>query len=972
MIRIQRFALVFVCVLCVWRQIGAQTPKVVSLPLKDPSTAQGMEGGLWRTDHNFESTLELKNVLVNQALTATPILYMADGTAYELKPVTLEPAGVASVNIGTALTDLRANLQSHRSSYGMVGVKFNWSWPAAVLGIVRTVDETAMVSFQSSLHSDVNDAHAQTPAQDAQRAEGMWWQPYATTNGFLVLSNTLLKPTQVTIAIHDSSGKGIGQETLTLASHGSRWLALSDLVSSPLTAGSTGSVSIQYQGPANSISAFGGLEDDTNGYSATLHLDELHPDRVRDLSEHNVVLDGAGLMIGKQRPEMQFPSATSFSLYSVLHNTSSQARQVTLSLTLADSVAPETHGLGQITLAPGETRQVNYQDLFAAAKFSPPDGSVDLSVAYVGHDEDVEVEEGSVDQTGNYVFQVIPEPENWTISRTLCHWYVLRDTNTMISLWNYSALGEDLVLTLYYTGGKYLIPVHLEPRSDYELDLATLIHSGLPDSQGTVIPQSITEGSAILADAKDELNKIFVTLNAGVFNVRTATCGVTCQTCNGVQTLAITPNPVSIVEDGVIQLTGQETLNTGGIQTTYSGIWSSSNSNVSVDADGLVLGLTPGTSTIYLDEDDVPAPAGYICTGNGECPAGINLSASTAGTVNDPTPVITGITPSVWDAGTMTQGVAFSGQGFGTNAPTLSFSPSSGISYALTGYNDTQIVANITVAAGTPTEDVSVSVTSNGYNGNGFTSGGGGQSATSSPANARVQAPNNTSEITVIAWINGAAPDLNPLPSGANSTLVSQLTTNCLTVVGGWIGGFPLYVSTTADKDYANAWLIKYSANSPPPTTITPATQFSAGNYRLFNDYGSGRGALKVGATPDPCGPNALDTWFDNGQPSPYMGATGTVTSSQNIYQLAEGRAGTAGQLGSYTINGRTLPWIWSVIEFNASGNAVNLTNTNNYGMFPTYSVYVNGSLNNTINQSTVKAFMSNSASYQKTPSQIQ
>jgi hypothetical protein len=358
-------------------------------------------------------------------------------------------------------------------------------------------------------------------------------------------------------------------------------------------------------------------------------------------------LDGAGLMIGKQRPEMQFPSATSFGLYSVLHNTSSQARQVTLSLTLAGSGAPETHGLGPITLAPSETKQVNYQDLFAAAKFFPPDGSVDLSVAYVGHDGDVEVEEGSVDQTGNYVFQVIPEPEEWTISRTLCHWYVLRDTNTMISLWNYSAQSEDLVLTLYYTGGKYLLPVHLEPRSDYELDLATLIHSGLPDSRGTVIPQSITEGSAILADAKDELNKIFVALNAGVFNVRTATCNNQCQTCNGVQTLAITPNPISVAPGSTLQLFGVETMNTGSVSEVTSGSWSSTSGSASVNSNGLLTGTGNGTTTVNLTETNLPAPAGYICTGpNGGCPPSVNLLASASSDIGPtPTSVVVGYDP---------------------------------------------------------------------------------------------------------------------------------------------------------------------------------------------------------------------------------------------------------------------------------------------------------------------------------------
>jgi hypothetical protein len=108
----------------------------------------------------------------------------------------------------------------------------------------------------------------------------------------------------------------------------------------------------------------------------------------------------------------------------------------------------------------------------------------------------------------------------------------------------------------------------------------------------------------------------------------------------------------------------------------------------------------------------------------------------------DQTPVIYGISPGTWNAGATTP-VTFTGQSFGTNAPTLTFSDPT-ISYTLVSYSDGQIVANITVAAGTQTENVSVWVTNNGYGvGNGFYggSGSGAQSAQSAPATATVQTP---------------------------------------------------------------------------------------------------------------------------------------------------------------------------------------------------------------------------------------
>jgi IPT/TIG domain len=220
-------------------------------------------------------------------------------------------------------------------------------------------------------------------------------------------------------------------------------------------------------------------------------------------------------------------------------------------------------------------------------------------------------------------------------------------------------------------------------------------------------------------------------------------------------------------------------------------------------------------------------------------------SSSASFNVGDATPVVTGIDPSDWDAG-KTQSVTFTGQNFGTNAPTLSFSPSAGISYTLSSYNDTKIVANVTVASGTPNETVDVTVTNKGYSGSGFTAGS-GQSAKSSPVQANVHAPVKSSEVTVIGWVNGSAPDLVTLPSGANATLISNLNSSgksCALEVTIWaFAGVAKDLSTQNDRDYANAWLVAHSANSAPPSTITPSTQYSGGNYRLFNDFGNGGGA---------------------------------------------------------------------------------------------------------------------------------
>ena len=135
----------------------------------------------------------------------------------------------------------------------------------------------------------------------------------------------------------------------------------------------------------------------------------------------------------------------------------------------------------------------------------------------------------------------------------------------------------------------------------------------------------------------------------------------------------------------------------------------------------------------------------------------------------------------------------------------------------------------------------------------------------------------------------------------------------------------------------------------------------------------AGGGGIKVGITPDPCGlsvPTTILNWIATGEASQYMGASGTSPTGK-VYQLSEGRAGAMAQNGFYTINNRaigSMPWIWSAIEFDSSGNPT----YSDIGMFPAYSVYKNGTLVQTIHQSSVASFFAQNQTYQRTPSQIQ
>jgi hypothetical protein len=114
------------------------------------------------------------------------------------------------------------------------------------------------------------------------------------------------------------------------------------------------------------------------------------------------------------------------------------------------------------------------------------------------------------------------------------------------------------------------------------------------------------------------------------------------------------------------------------------------------------------------------------------------ISNAASFNVGDPTPHITSLSPSTWNAGTSIT-VTITGTGFGTNMPTVSVSSGTGIGVgAISSYNDTQISVGISVSPDAPSESVTLQVQSNGYGGSGFIATTPGQSQSGS-SSATVQ-----------------------------------------------------------------------------------------------------------------------------------------------------------------------------------------------------------------------------------------
>lgn len=240
-----------------------------------------------------------------------------------------------------------------------------------------------------------------------------------------------------------------------------------------------------------------------------------------------------------------------------------------------------------------------------------------------------------------------------------------------------------------------------------------------------------------------------------------------------------------------------------------------------------------------------------------------------------------------------------------------------------------------------------------------------------------------TNDVVVLGWVD---PNVVALPEGANPLLVAELNdptgVACLDLLAEWAAGVRSLILSDADRQYANAFLLKNSGNLFPQNTIDPVAEESKGEYRLFNRlqvaYRVKDGKLTappkfvnartiVGTTPNPC--NRLLTPAE-AEAHVANGAKGATTSNTGVFQVNQGRLGTLGQAVDRTLNdpggtvGATTPWIWSAIKFDDKGELVypfTIGTKGNHQIFPTYFVYKDGRIDQTLSftQSHPETFIS-------------
>lgn len=495
---------------------------------KTPLAEQRMAGGYWRIDHTFEPTLIITNFLENVELPVTPILYSADGTEYELRPITLAQAGVSSIDIRAALNAAPEGIKDHFSEYGSVALKYVWHWPGAVSAMVQNRDAKRSLNFNFELRTPMVMQHGTSTTVE----EGLWWKEDRGVRGFVALVNVSRHPIDVQVQTLSEYGAFEGERGVRLRPNETRSL---DLLQD--SDGSSGGIRVTYNGAEKDIALAGGLKNPHEGYSAQIPFLTISP----ETQPSTVAVSSVGLMLGAPDPMMKFPSGTQFGVYLALRNTSARPILVSPTLYYMQGAGVQKSTLKTLTLAAGQAKHWTPEELSKELGLPRFSGIINLTFSYRGGTRDVIMANGSIDQTKNYVFEINMQAVGRSQAKELKAWDVSSGNDTMISLLNLGDSDQDLMVTFHFDGGLYKLPVHLQANGSTMFNVSDIIAMQQPDSDGNKIPPGITHGSAVLSGALGYPEWINVGVSVGVFNVATATCGTTCPTCFGFNAFQVLP-----------------------------------------------------------------------------------------------------------------------------------------------------------------------------------------------------------------------------------------------------------------------------------------------------------------------------------------------------------------------------------------------------------------------------------------------
>lgn len=636
------------------------------MPSGEMAAPQMLYCGLWRSGGSLAAKVHIKNSLMVAPVSVTLTLYMADGTPYILPAVEVPMSGEVTVSLSQALADAPSSMLGHISGHGSATLTYLWDRPGHIAASLNMKDVAHSLSFHESFMimpvptmtqsvAEIGPASlrmkpvalalrqgAGSPVSDA---EGLWWRRDPGVSVHLGLANSSDSSITAQFELIGRSGSGAGWQTVDLDPHASTLVPLNVLINGlPGDERKGGGIRVQQlSGPATSLQASGWLVNRGEGYSASMEFVSADPESGGSPAPGPITLAAPGLMVGKPMPGGGFPRGLRFLPYGYLRNTTARVLPVTLDVNLAANVMNSSVGGANqklsLRLAPFELRALPLRALASLLerRIKMDSGSetgamLNWSASYEGGGGDLLIASGSTDQTGNYVFESMPQEVNPHVGLQLPYWDTSHGNDTMYSIWNPSTSTQNVVLTLYSADGMhdYAIPITLAAGASSTVDVGMLRMEGIPDAGGNLLPPEVEDGSAMLEpgaalkpgpDGKIHLPasgpaEMEVVVNDGVYNPVTATCCNACVYCCFYTCPQVASLLAGVGDSGNSSMTVEDCCGFQNYVTSMA-TWASEDTSIASSIGGgqfkgIAVGSTFANASVSMETHSASGP---YCTG---------------------------------------------------------------------------------------------------------------------------------------------------------------------------------------------------------------------------------------------------------------------------------------------------------------------------------------------------------------------
>jgi hypothetical protein len=398
-------------------------------------------------------------------------------------------------------------------------------------------------------------------------------------------------------------------------------------------------VSLQHDGKPGAIVTTGFVLDLKNGYSATFMMHD--PKLMR-----SSLLAGAHVRFGPLDPAEGFPDGTQFRAPLLLANVSDAPvnAHVSVDYTVQDQRKEEKEetntksakskkqpdsptdkvsnvAVKDLTIAPGDVQKVDLSDEMARFNIVGPVTEAGVEIAYDGAPGALIGQLTSVDQSGDYSFEVpIKDPSaigEWP--QGVYPWTLENGVVSTLHLKNFTDKRQLARVEIRFAGGRYSPKMLvLAPHQTMAVDIRKLKDSKVPDEYGHVIPAEVTHGQlwwgqravTTIIGRNEEVN-----VTHGI--ARSFSCGIMCCGPTSAQFQLAPGSATMSVNGDAWPLVSQERDWTcgGGYPVNYYwtdwydayGSWSSDNTSVATIVGGdsywgenpeITTGPNGGTATI--------------------------------------------------------------------------------------------------------------------------------------------------------------------------------------------------------------------------------------------------------------------------------------------------------------------------------------------------------------------------------------